>query len=654
MEKRSEACGRGRERRTYEDMHRLSVERPETFWAGEAERLHWFRKWERVVDESNAPFVRWFVGGTTNLCYNAVDRHVLAGRGDRPAIIWESPETAESRTVSFAELLRDVQRLAAVLRRSGVKKGDRVLIYLPMVPEALVSALACARIGAVHSIVFAGFSGESLAHRIEDSASEVVICADGSQRKGKTIDLKRIVDHAISVAETPVRRVIVLDRGIAEWVPVAGRDVRWSDEMSAVGDPVVPAEPLESTDPSYILYTSGTTGKPKGVVRDTGGYMVALHSSMDLIYGCGPDDVYWSTSDIGWVVGHSYIIYGPLLAGIPTVVYDGTPDSPNPGVWWDVVDKHRVTVMFSAPTAMRMLRKFPIDWIEKHSLASLRHVFLAGEPLDEPTYRWASEALRKPIVDHYWQTESGWPMLTNHMGLAPLPTKPGSPAREAMGWRLSVVDEKGDPVKAGERGFLVAHPPLPPGTLMTLWGDDERFVASYWEMFARHGKRLYFSGDYAIRDEDGYFWLLGRADEVINVAGHRMGTREVEEVISDHPQVAEASAIGIDDDVKGQAIAAFVVLKKGVDATDALQQEIVQRIRDEIGPIATPRVLRIVPRLPKTRSGKVMRRVLRALCEEKAMGDLSTLEDGASVEEIRRALEELQGGAERGRAEGGR
>jgi propionyl-CoA synthetase len=442
-----------------------------------------------------------------------------------------------------------------------------------------------------------------------------------------------------------VRRVIVLDRGIAPWTPVAGRDVRWSEEMAAVAGASVPAEPLESTHPSYILYTSGTTGKPKGVVRDTGGYMVALHSSMDYIYGCSQDDVYWSTSDIGWVVGHSYIIYGPLLAGVPTVVYEGTPDNPNPGVWWDVVDKHKVTVMFSAPTAMRMLRKFPTEWIEKHSLASLRYVFLAGEPLDEPTYRWASETLRKPVVDHYWQTESGWPMITNHMGLSPLVTKPGSPTREAIGWRLDVVNEDGSETPAGDRGFLVAHPPLPPGTLQTLWGDDERYVSSYWRMFERYGRSFYFSGDYAIKDKDGYFWLLGRADEVINVAGHRMGTREVEEVLSGHPQVAEASAIGIDDEIKGQAIAAFVVLKKDVAESEALLQDIIQRIRTEIGPIATPKILRVVPRLPKTRSGKVMRRVLRALCEDKAMGDLSTIEDGASVDEIRKALEELGGAA---------
>jgi propionate--CoA ligase len=635
--------GTGTTQDGYEKLYRESIEDPVGFWGREASRLHWFHPWDRVFDDSDEPFVRWFPGGRTNLCYNAVDRHVLAGRGDRQAVIWVSPERGDERIQSFAEVHRLVQRFAAVLKRRGVRVGDRVLIYLPMVPEAVVAMLACVRIGAIHSVVFAGFSGEALAHRIDDSRSRVIVCADAGLRKGKAIPLKPIVDRAIDAADTAVDHVIVLDRGLIEWPERPGRDLRWDREMATAGDAPVPAEPLLATDPSYILYTSGTTGKPKGVVRDTGGYMVALHASMSQIYGCGPDDVYWSTSDIGWVVGHSYIVYGPLLAGIPTVVFEGTPDSPDPGVWWRTVERHRVSVLFSAPTAMRMLRKYPTECISRCDLSSLRHVFLAGEPLDEPTYRWAHETLGKPIVDHYWQTESGWPMVTNHLGLPPLPVKPGSPTKEAMGWRLDVVDEKGDPSPPGTRGYLVARPPLPPGTLQTIWGDEARFADSYWRMFERHGKRLYFSGDYAIKDEDGYYWLLGRADEVINVAGHRMGTREVEEVISGHPDVAEASAIGIDDEIKGQAIASFVVLRKGIEDTDALRDGIVRLIREEIGPIAAPKVLRIVPRLPKTRSGKVMRRVLRAICEEKEIGDLSTIEDGASVEEIRAALDELRG-----------
>jgi len=492
--------------KSYEEAHEFSVSNPEEFWAAEAEKLHWFKRWDKVLDDSRAPFFRWFLGGETNLCYNAVDRHALSDRGGKPAVIWESPETGHSQAISFRELYQTVNRFAEVLRARGVKKGDRVLIYMPMVPETLVAVLACARVGAIHSVVFAGFSVESLADRIDDSNSKMVICADGSMRKGRPIDLKRIVDRSLKAASVKVPTVIVFDRGIVEWTTVEGRDLRWTDEMEKVGDNVmVEPERMLATDPSYILYTSGTTGKPKGVVRDIGGYMVALHASMSQIYGCDPEDVYWSTSDIGWVVGHSYIIYGPLLAGIPTVIFEGTPDSPNPGIWWDIIDKHGVTVFFSSPTAMRMLRKFPSQWVESHDLSSLRHVFLAGEPLDEPTYHWVHTALKKPVVDHYWQTESGWPMITNHMGIETLPFKPGSPTKEAMGWNLDVVDENGKPVSAGERGLLVAHPPLPPGSLQTIWGDEKLYVEGYWGMFKRKGKDLYFSGDYALKDKEGYF-----------------------------------------------------------------------------------------------------------------------------------------------------
>ncbi len=628
---------------SYEEAYDFSISNPEEFWAAEAEKLHWFKRWDKVLDDSRAPFFRWFSGGETNLCYNAVDRHALSDRGGKTAVIWESPETGNSQVISFRELYQTVNCFAKVLRARGVKKGDRVLIYMPMVPEALVAVLACARVGAIHSVVFAGFSVESLADRIDDSNPKMVICADGGMRKGRPIDLKRIVDRSLKTASVKIPTVIVVDRGIAEWATVEGRDLRWTDEMEKVGDNVmVDPERMLATDPSYILYTSGTTGKPKGVVRDVGGYMVALHASMSQIYGCGPEDIYWSTSDIGWVVGHSYIIYGPLLAGIPTILFEGTLDSPNPGIWWDIIDKHCVTVFFSSPTAMRMLRKFPSQWIESHDLSSLRHVFLAGEPLDEPTYHWVHTTLKKPVVDHYWQTESGWPMITNHMGIETLPFKPGSPTKEAMGWNLDVVDENGEPVSTGERGLLVVHPPLPPGSLQTIWGDEKRYVKSYWSMFKRKGKDLYFSGDYALKDKEGYFWLLGRADEVINVAGHRMGTREVEEIISGHPQVAEASAIGIDDEVKGQAIAAFVVLKRGVEDTEVLHKELINLIRDQIGPIATPKLLNVVDQLPKTRSGKVMRRVLRALCEDKEIGDLSTIEDGASVDEIQKTLKTME------------
>lgn len=625
----------------YADMHRESIEHPDVFWGREAEKLFWYKKWDKVLDDSNPPFYRWFAGGETNLCYNAVDRHALGAGRNKVAIIWESPETGQSRVISFFELYRLVNRFAAVLKSQGIGKGDRVIIYMPMVPEALVAVLACARIGAIHGVVFAGFSADSLANRIDDCQPKMVICAEASRRKGKPVPLKKIVDQALSLAQVNVPRVIVLDRGLDAWNKVEGRDLLWHEEMAKIGTAAVEPERMKSSDPSYILYTSGTTGKPKGVLRDTGGYMVAIHASMSQIYGCGPHDVYWSTSDIGWVVGHSYIIYGPLLAGIPTLLFEGTPDSPTPGIWWEVIEKYGVTVVFSAPTAMRILRKFPSHWMQEHDLGSLRHVFLAGEPLDESTYQWANEALKKPIIDHYWQTESGWAILTNHMGIETLPIKPGSPTKPAMGWNLDVVDDKGQAVPPGERGVLVARPPLAPGALLTIWGDDELYKNTYFEKFDKSAPLLYYSGDFSIKDADGYFWMLGRADEVINVAGHRLGTREVEEVLSEHPKVAEASAIGIADELKGQAIAAFVVLKQGVEFSDAVRQELVNSIRDRIGAIATPKTLEVVAMLPKTRSGKVMRRVLRALCEEKSLGDVSTLEDGASVEEVRAALEKM-------------
>jgi len=621
----------------YQELWEKSIREPEKYWGEAAEKVYWKKKWEKVLDQSRAPFNRWFVGGTTNLCYNAIDRH-LKDRGDQPAIIWESPETNSSRKITYRELYQEVNRFASVLKEHGLKKGDRVVIYLPMVPEAIVAIMACVRIGAIHSVVFAGFSYEALADRINDAQPKLLICAEAGKRKGREVRLKEIVDRSLEVAKFKPEKVIVLDRKICEWNRVSGRDLVWQDLMAKVpANTLVEPEWLESNEPSYILYTSGTTGKPKGVVRDTGGYLVALSDSMEKIYDIKPGDIYWSTSDIGWVVGHSYIVYGPLIVGATTVMFEGTPDSPNPGVWWDIVDKYKVNVMFSAPTAMRILRKFPEKWIKEHSFSSLRWLFLAGEPLDEFTWKWATETMNKTVIDHYWQTESGWAILCNHAGLELLPIKPGSPTKPAMGWNLDVVNEKGEPVPRGTKGFLVAYPPLPPGTLMTIWGADEKFLESYWKNYP--GKLLYHTGDYAIRDEDGYFFVLGRADEVINVAGHRLGTREVEEVISGHPKVAEVSAIGVKDEVKGEAIAAFVVVKEGVTTSDELKKEIANLVRDKIGPVAVPRDIEFVRILPKTRSGKVMRRVLKAITEGAKLGDLSTIEDGASLDEIKKATE---------------
>lgn len=633
-------CGKAVSQPGYEEMHKLSVEQPEKFWGDEAERLHWFKKWDKVVDTSNPPFTRWFKGGLTNLCYNAVDRHALGDGRNKAAVIFESPETNVSRVITFFELYKLVNKFAAVLKKHGVEKGDRVVIYMPMIPESVVAVLACARIGAVHGIVFAGFSVESLGNRIIDCQPKMVICAEAGARKGKKVPLKKIVDDALTLSASKgvkVPKCIIYDRKLDAFTKVADRDLIYQEEMEAIGSAMVPCAEMKSDDPSYILYTSGTTGKPKGVLRDTGGYMVALNCSMRMIYGCGPTDVYWSTSDIGWVVGHSYIIYGPLISGIPTVVFEGTPDTPTPAIWWETVEKYGVTVMFSAPTAMRVLRKFPEEFLRKADISSLRYIFLAGEPLDEPTYSWACRTLGKEIIDHYWQTESGWAIITNHKGIETLPIKPGSATKPAMGWNCDVVNDKGEVVKPGDKGVMIVRPPLPPGALLTVWGDDQAFIDVYFSKFPPN----YYSGDFAIKDADGYMWMLGRADEVINVSGHRMGTREVEEVISDHPKVAECSCIGIDDALTGQAIAGFVVLKNGVANTPEVKDDIIKLIRARIGAIATPKILQIVAALPKTRSGKVMRRVLRALSEKRDLGDMSTIEDGASVDEIRKALTDM-------------
>lgn len=625
--------------RTYQAYYKASIENRDEFWGEEAKKLHWFKPFDKVLDDSRPPFYRWFVGGKTNLCLNAVDRHALGSKKDKPAIIWESPETGHKCIINFGELYNEVNKVSIMLRELGVQKGDRVIIYMPMVPEAIIAMLATVRLGAIHSVVFAGFSVESLADRIDDAKPKVLLTADAGKRKGKVVPLKPIVDKALGAAREKIEKVVVLNRGLAPFDVFKGRDLDWVHETKRYEGKTIDCVEVDSTDPSYILYTSGTTGKPKGVVRDTGGHMVALHASMEHIYAAGDRDIYWSTSDIGWVVGHSYIVYGPLLKGIPTVVFEGTPDYPNPDVWWELIERHKVTVMFSAPTAMRILRKFPDKWLKKHDTSSLRYLFLAGEPLDEPTWKWASEALGVTVIDHYWQTETGWAILTNTPGIELLPIKPGSPTKPAMGYACTVVDEKGDTVSRGEKGYLAIEPPLPPGNLSTIWGGDDKYIEAYWKKFP--GKLLYATGDYAIEDKDGYFWMLGRADEVINIAGHRLGTREVEEVISSHGDVAEASAIGVDDELKGQAIAVFAVLKHGVDCSQGKDAEIKKLVRDRIGPIAVPRELKFVHALPKTRSGKVMRRVLKALCEGKSLGDMSTLEDGATVDEIQKAISKM-------------
>jgi propionyl-CoA synthetase len=633
----------------YADAVAAATQRPEEYWAARAAGIDWFRPWQRVLDDDRLPFVRYFVGGELNVCHNAVDRHALGPRRGRAAIIWESAETGARRTYTYHHLYREVNRVAAAFVALGVGRGDRVLIYMPMVPEAVVAMLACVRIGAIHAVVFGGFAAGSLAGRIDDARPKVVVTADAGIRAGKIVPLASVVDAALGQASAPVEHVIVLDRGLAPVARVAARDSDWAKLLAAHDGAHVEAVSLESSEPSYILYTSGTTGRPKGVVRDSGGHAVALQCSMREIYGCEDGDVFWAASDIGWVVGHSYIVYAPLLAGLTTVLYEGTPVYPDPGVWWRIVERYGVTTMFSAPTAFRVLRKSPETYLRDRDLQSLRALFLAGEPLDEPTYHWTREVLPDvKVFDHYWQTESGWPMLSNMVGVEELPVKPGSPTKPVPGYRLRVVDGTGDPVSAGTKGFLVSDPPLPPGTLLTLWEDDARFVDAYWRQYP--GKMLYHTGDYAIEDADGYFWVLGRADEVINVAGHRLGTREVEEVVASHPVVAEGCAVGVRDELKGQALFVLAVLRPtAVDGhapdPDRIRGEIAELIRARIGAIAAPRAISFVDMLPKTRSGKIMRRVIRAVVEGVSVGDLSTLEEGASVDEVRHAMETLRGGA---------
>jgi propionyl-CoA synthetase len=622
----------------YNEVYHQSIEDPEDFWGEAAESLHWYKKWDKVLDDSKPPFFRWFVGGKTNVCYNAVDRHALGNARGKAALIWESAEQGKSKVITYYELYREVNKFAGALKNLGVKKGDRVVIYLPMVPETIIAMLACARIGAIHAGVFAGFNAEPLAYRIADTGAKVLITADGSLRRGKVVPLKEVVDESLEKA--PVEAVIVLDRDLININMKQGRDYYWSDLTEKKGEQYIEPAQLESTDPLWILYTSGTTGKPKGVVRDTGGSMVVIHNSMRQVFDANEGDVFWTTGDIGWGLAHTYCAYGPLLAGIPSVMFEGTPDYPDAGVMWSIVEKYGVSIMVSAPTTLRMLHKFGDKYIREHDTTTLRYIFFGGESLDKATWQWATDVLKVKVIDHYWTTESGWPMISNMPGVESLPIKPGSPTKAVVGYQLAIVDEKGKPVLPNTKGYLVVKPPLPPGTLLTLWGDDDWYRKTYWEQFP--GEMLYSTGDYAIEDEDGYLTLLGRADEVINVAGHRIGTRELEEVVLSHPAIAEASVVGVNDAIKGEEPICLAVLKAGSKLTDDLKAEIRQLIRERIGAIATPRDIRFVHVLPKTRSGKYMRRVLKAVYEGQSLDDLSTIEDGASVDEVKEAIMEMK------------
>ena len=623
----------------YDDLYRQSIEAPEEFWAEQAKAIYWHRAPDRILDDSNPPFRKWFVGGETNLCFNAVDRH-LETRGDQLALVGWSTETDSVRELSYRELHREVNVFAASLQSLGVACGDRVVIYMPHTVDAVVAMLACARIGAIHSVVFGGFASHNLALRIDDAQPRVLVTADAGIRGGKVIPFLPLVNEALSRAEHPPEKVLVIDRGLAG--PLAlreGRDVDYATLRADHEGAQVPVAWLESNEPSYILYTSGTTGKPKGVQRDVGGYAAALALSMWSVYDIRPGQVMFSTSDIGWVVGHSYNVYGPLIAGATSIIYEGLPTSPDAGIWWRIVERYRVRTMFSSPTALRVLKKHDPAFITDRDLSSLEHLFLAGEPLDEPTARWISEVLGKPVIDNYWQTETGWPVLTLLPGLEMKPVRFGSPGMPNLGFRLRVINEvTGEDAPAGEKGVLVIQPPLPPGCMTTVWRNDQRFVDSY---FGHFKELLYSSLDWAIRDQDGYTFILGRTDDVINVAGHRLGTREIEESVSSHPDVAEAAVIGVHDAVKGQVPIVFATLKRahsGEEASETAAQ-MQKVVVAQLGGVARPARVYVVNALPKTRSGKLLRRSLQALAESRDPGDLSTLDDPSALDEVRRALE---------------
>jgi len=623
----------------YAEFHRRSITDREAFWAEQAQLIDWQKAPQQICDYSNPPFARWYVGGQTNLCHNAVDRH-LKDRADQAALIFVSTETDQEKTYSFRELHAEVQRMAASLRELGVQKGDRVLIYMPMIAEAAFAMLACARIGAIHSVVFGGFASGSLASRIEDAEPKVVVSADAGSRGGKVVAYKPLLDEAIRLSKHKPAAVLLVDRGLSPMELSAGRDHLWGPLREKHLNTPVPCEWVDATHISYTLYTSGTTGKPKGVQRDTGGYAVALAASMKHIFEGKPGETYFSTSDIGWVVGHSYIVYGPLIAGMATIMYEGLPIRPDAGIWWQLVEKYKVTRMFSAPTAVRVLKKQDPAFLKKYNLSSLKALYLAGEPLDEPTAQWISEGLGVPIIDNYWQTETGWPILTIANGVERAPSKFGSPGVPMYGYDVKLISEAtGEELTgANEKGVVAIEGPLPPGCMQTVWRDDARFVNTYWKSIP--GKLVYSTFDWGIRDKDGYFFILGRTDDVINVAGHRLGTREIEECISGHPNVAEVAVVGVADQLKGQVAMAFAVAKDASGLTDnaarlKLEGEVMKLVDSQLGAVARPSRVFFVNLLPKTRSGKLLRRALQAVAEGRDPGDLTTMDDPAALQQVR-------------------
>jgi len=623
----------------YRAIWERSLRDPEGFWGEAAETLHWDRRWDRVLDASRPPFYRWFAGGLLNTCYNAVDRHVAAGRGGQAALIHDSPVTGTIRTLTYADLQRDVARFAGALVRLGARKGDRVVVYMPMVPEAIVAMLACARIGAIHSVVFGGFASHELAKRIEDAKPVLVVSASCGIEPGRVVPYKPLLDAAIEQCSHKPRHCIVLQRPQLRAELARGRDLDW--EEATAGAHPVDCVPVAATDPLYILYTSGTTGQPKGIVRDQGGHAVALLWSMRNIYGVQPGEVYWAASDVGWVVGHSYICYGPLLNGNTTIVYEGKPvGTPDPGAFWRVISQHGVKVLFTAPTAFRAIRKEDPEGahLKRYDLSHFRALFLAGERCDPDTLLWAEAQLGVPVIDHWWQTETGWAICANPLGIEKLPVKPGSPALPMPGYDVRVLDDEGHELPPGKLGAICIKLPLPPSCLPTLWNADERFVQSYLSRYPGY----YLTGDAGFKHEDGYLFIMSRIDDVINVAGHRLSTGAMEEVLASHPAVAECAVIGVADELKGELPLGLVVLKAGVDRPHPeIERELVQKVRDEIGPVAAFKLVTVVKRLPKTRSGKILRGTMKKIADGRPWTMPATIDDPAILDEIAEALAKL-------------
>ncbi len=620
----------------YEEVFQKSIQDARGFWGAAAEKISWYRKWDNVLDDTNPPFYRWFPGGELNTCYNALDRHVEGGRADQAALIYDSPVTNTIRKFTYRELLDQVSHFAGALRKLGVEKGDTVIIYMPMIPQAVVAMLACARIGATHSVVFGGFAPHELAIRIDDARPKVIISASGAVEVKRLIEYKPMLDKAIELASHKPSKCVIFQRPMIKADLMKGRDLDW-DGLTADAGPVE-CVPVKATDPLYILYTSGTTGMPKGIVRDNGGHAVAMQWSMEHIYDTKPGDVYWAASDVGWVVGHSYIVYGPLLAGCTTVLYEGkSVGTPDPGAFWRVISQHGVKALFTAPTAFRAIKKEDPqgEYIKKYDLSGFKYLFLAGERLDPDTYHWAHNLLQRPVIDHWWQTETGWPITANCMGIERFPIKPGSSTKPVPGFNVKILDTDGAVLGSNQEGLVAIKLPLPPGTLPTLWQADERFLQSYMKMFPGY----YFTSDGGYRDEDGYTFVMGRVDDVINVAGHRLSTGAMEEVIARHPAVAECAVIGAADSLKGQLPLGFVVLKAGVDTDNKkIKEELVRMVRGQIGPIACFRESCVVARLPKTRSGKILRGIMRKIADGQEYRMPSTIDDPATLGEIEDAL----------------